>query len=228
MTRGQIKSTAAATARAYLRSADEVDPVLYDRWVDFTTIDLCRHVESIYLNLTTDIVSGQGPYCLPDLFYVERVEAVMADGNALPMTILTTARMNEEQSNWRTHPAPNGSPRYAVTEGTIDVILYPAPNYDATGGLTMRGNGTITNVQWPADTTECPLPERTHETIVNGIIARHFRWAKDVDSAAEYDRLFRAGRGKFEREVATLTEAERSRSRTDMRRRGWGGPLNMW
>lgn len=227
MTRGEIKTKARASARAYLGGADDADPVLLNDWVDDTTTDLCRATDECFISASTDIVALRAQYCLPDLYYIEAVEAVITDGSTRVLSIRTTSKQTAYSSYWRTSPLPPGDPTAVITEGAGDLLLYPTPAYSATAGLTLRGFGVVTNALWPLDAAQCPLPPRTHQTVLHGVVVRYFEWAGKMEQAAMWDRRYRYGKGHFESEMATITDSARSRTSGESDYRTPSGPMNL-
>jgi len=227
MTRGDIKAAVRATAQAYFGTADEIDPILLNLWIDWTAEDICRGVDSLYLSISQDIVANQATYCLPDVFYIEACEIVLASALSKPIGILTTQRMSATYPWWRTSPDPSGEPRVCVTQGFGSLILYPTPNYGAAGGITLRGNGVISNALWPADNAICPLPQRMHQTVVNGTLVRCGEQKNKPELIAVYEKRYRNGLGHFESEMATFTESERNRTSGSSDYYVPHGPLDM-
>lgn len=229
MTRGQIKAAARSEAGIGASVPSPIgavltpgadDPILLDRWVDAAVMELCRVTDYTSLTFTTDIVSGQQSYCLPDLQYFESAQAAAdpaAAVNGLPLTPVTLAVASLRDFHavnpaWRATLAQTaGTPNTLVIEGAAMGVLYPLPNYSAIGGLTISGLGTVTNAAWSNETDPCPLLPRCHDAVVYRVAQRLSERARDAANAQRCEREWKRGKNLLEGEMHRLSESHRHR-----------------
>ncbi len=212
MTRQQIIAAAVLDSGEYKRGQEANDnPFSTNRWVDLAVSDLCRITESAYLTIRTDIVDGQSLYCANcNLFYIESVTVTAEDGTLVPLALTQAYDANVYAPNYRADsPVTTGTPNSIVFQGANNYLLHPVPDYDADNGLVFRGFGVLTNAAWSDDDDECPLPERTHETIASYVATRLARKNEEYDVAQEMEALYQRGKGLFESEMRSLTDSHR-------------------
>jgi hypothetical protein len=116
---------------------------------------------------TADIVASQAEYSCPSMYKVTGAYWLDASGNWCPLRPTTPQQLDTISFSWRTDPATD-TPIWIAFEGVNRFVLYPAPNFDRTGGLKFEGyaNTNVSGIStWASDTSECPLPTWSHEAI---------------------------------------------------------------
>ena len=214
MTRGDIKGYAALEAQDFQRGNDSrEDPYSMDRWVDEAVQDICRITHHAYLTLSMAVTAGQATYCFSpaDLLYVESIDLTLADGTVRHLSITNTADVAVSAPAWRVETPVVDQTNTAVFNGGANFTLYPTPNYSLAGAIVMRGFGVIHNGSWTNDTDECPLPPRTHDTIVHFVAWKLAERIRNFDQARNSQRDYLRGKGLFESEMNTLTESHKHR-----------------
>lgn len=147
---------------------------------------------------TADLVSGQQDYTLSDaMLEVEMIEFKDANGNWIvgkPIDISSFAHYGQTLSGYQT---TNGTPSEYDKRGR-SLFLYPAPNYNSTGGLKVhfKRSAAIFAV---TDTTKEPGFEVTfHEYLALG-------------AALDYCLLYKQERVPMLREQIQIMESDMKR-----------------
>ena len=111
---------------------------------------------------TTDIVSGQASYALPsDALTVQRIEFKDKDGNWSVLKPTTKERIGEALDEFQ---SINGSLMYyTLMNGVINI--YPASDYDSTGGLKVYFDRDSVDFAYN-DTTQTPGFASTYHEII--------------------------------------------------------------
>lgn len=120
---------------------------------------------------TTDLVSGQQDYSLDDaMLEIELVEIQASSGTwhtVMPIDISQFNSPDTRDSNFTSYKSTNGQPEEYDKRGR-SLFLYPAPNYNSTGGLKIHFKRGA-NIFAVTDTTKEPgFAARFHNYLALG------------------------------------------------------------
>ncbi len=241
MTRAQIRAAAtrrvlASLASAPLPTGKQVlgdmfaglgDPITLNEYIDEIVMDLSRNSDFVFLPFVrSDLTSGQASYCFPDMKYIEGATVQYADGTFHDLVLRRSEQLQAFAPSFRdgdgTGATIVGNPVYGAVEGGERIRLYPIPNYSviASGmnpktGLVLRGLAVLSNASWPNDSDPCPLPDRTHEAVYQGVAWKLLKAvAPGSPMAREWQLDYARGKANFQAEMNTLVEACRSHAPT--------------
>ncbi len=142
---------------------------LWHRYINIVADEIAIRTMGFYTSYTEDIVSGQSVYCASQLLKVREAQVLDAGGNVIVLTESTPVDVDSYGSSWRVSPE-TGTPRYFLVRGLNTVQLYPTPNYSASAGITMEGEG-VPGDSWEADTALCPLAIGLHDAVVREAVS---------------------------------------------------------
>jgi len=255
MTRASIKGAAQrrvlqALASAPLPTTRELigkgiaglsDPITLNEYVDEIVKDLSRNSDYAYLDaVRSDLISGQAAYCLPDMKYIEGAKVQYPDGSFHDLILRRPEQVQALDPSFRngdsTGAPVTGNPVYGAVEGGDRIRLHPIPDYsviasgsDPKTGLVLRGLGVLSNASWPAESDPCPLPDRTHEAVVNGVVWKLVsNLAPGTPIARKWGLDYGRGRSDFQAEMNTLIEACRSHAVTQAENAPYSDFWNLW
>lgn len=181
--------------------------------------DELSRLDATWLTQTGNIVSGQSLYSYPDFRRITSIVITQSTGYIITVEPVQPWIMDERVPYWRNNDI-TGDVVYAVMESPTNIILYPQPNYNQTGGLQLEGFGVPSAAGpnssnlWPLMTSVCPLPVRCHPYIVYGAAKnRCIQFAGDNPSydakfqkiMAEWERM----KGELEMELELANDASR-------------------
>lgn len=147
------------------------EPFWLDQLVDQATNNLCRATDCYWASATYNIngsptaeeyitLTSTAPY------RIKRIEVLDSAGNAHALTgegeIVTQSWADSWMPSWRTSPS-SGTPRVAII-ARPRLYLYPRPDYDSTGGVTLYGFGLP--AAWASNSSTFPLEDRCIAAVV--------------------------------------------------------------
>lgn len=174
------------------------DPMV-ERALCDAAIEFCELTQAFVERATLNVRSGRATYeVASDEGIPGMVQGVTVDGNVLP-PIFMDALTNVYGEEWKNH---TGAPRFYLGDNEDTLRLYPIPDADLTGTMTLSTR------PGRADTTcDDRLFERYGETIADGALARLLNqtstpWADPVMGAARRVK-FQQGINKVRAKVAS-------------------------
>ena len=173
------------------------DPMV-ERALCDAAIEFCEMTQAFTERATLRIKAGRPVYdVISDDGIPGMVQAVTIGEHALPPVFLE-ALTNAYGEAWKDH---TGAPRYFIGDGEDQLRLYPIPDEDATGSMTLAIRPSRTDTQW-----DDRLYERHGETIAEGALSRLFNqnstpWA-DPNAALQRRQRFLQGINKVRAKVA--------------------------
>lgn len=194
------------------------DPDTLDEIIDAIADEICRETRCFWREMTTALQDGRATYCIPEqpggVEMFEIVSTRILDANGAPRPPLTQSNvlwLDQHYPTWR-DATPTGLPVMFAWH-MPSLTLIPAPDYDKTAGLIFEGYCTPGR-SWGDDESDCPLPSRCIETLVNGCCARWLSpiaYEKEsVASMNNFERIYEAGKARLKIDVAWQMELGRA------------------
>lgn len=173
------------------------DPMV-ERALCDAAIEFCEMTQAFTERATLRTRAGQPVYeVVSDDGIPGMVQGVTLDERVLPPVFLE-ALTNAYGEAWKDH---TGTPRYYIGDGEDQLRLYPTPETDEVGTMTLAIRPSRTDTQW-----DDRLFERYGETIADGALARLFNqvsvpWA-EPNAALQRRQRFLQGINKVRAKVA--------------------------
>lgn len=173
------------------------DPMV-ERALCDAAIEFCEMTQAFTERATLRTRAGQPVYeVVSDDGIPGMVQGVTLDERVLPPVFLE-ALTNAYGEAWKDH---TGTPRYYIGDGEDQLRLYPTPEIDEVGTMTLAIRPSRTDTQW-----DDRLFERYGETIADGALARLLNqvstpWV-DPNAALQRRQRFLQGINKVRAKVA--------------------------
>jgi len=167
----------------------------------------------------TNLVSAQQDYGLDTTFLiVQRVECQDSAGNWVPLKPISQSDIIKDGQSLTSFMSSGGVPQW-YDKVANSVFLYPAPNYNATGGLKVYFQRNISYFV-PTDTTKVPGFNPQFHQILSVSAALDYATAKNLPQGLPHGRIPTALTTKLDGLKANLQEYYSRKSKDENLRIG--------
>ena len=133
---------------------------IYNTLIDTAVDEMCGKSDAYWASVETDVVANVSLYCCPQIYKVEGVTYRGADGTIHVLQETSSMNLDGTNRTWRNDLA--APPRYFVSQGLNQIVLYPVPDtsssvfsyIDLVIGTVTSTQSTVTSVARPFVTSD--------------------------------------------------------------------------